>query len=509
MITTRSVAAFALLAVAAAGADPCGKLLRTKVENGTLIEDGGLRAQDGVVYSKGAFWKDGDAWWACPCLGDKPCFRVCKKSLVKKVFKNEPFEEEISRKMKITIWENNSSREVQLMDHFAIIRESVCNNALHLEPDLYPTDEYITLANGSIQFTSELVEAKEQVPYNPEVICFTRYNDSLRAFTCNFDLPPEDYRFYLYPPFFILSAICLALTLLAYQVNQDSKSLHNRAIFCQSAALFFTYVGLSINYLTGKTSHIHICVALTYTNYFFLMASFFWLNVMCVDIFLTFRSLTRVRGPKYLQASLYAWGVPFLFLVVTVIMDQTTDQPFSPRIGRKSCWFNDFLAEFIYFHGPVMVLLLINLVLFGLTAYHLWVMRSESNRVLQTPESGVHANAANRERLNNDRFVLFIKLFLLMGCTWLMEIISWAVGGDKSYWYLTDIINCTRGVLMFWFCVWSKKPVRDSLFRKLTSVCKCIKKEDKNSSAQNSTEVHTNDTPLSGSSATLELENTK
>lgn len=52
------------------------------------------------------------------------------------------------------------------------------------------------------------------------------------------------------------------------------------------------------------------------------------------------------------------------------------------------------------------------------------------------------------------RFGLYLKLFGLMGVTWVFEIVSWVVGGPESYWYFTDFINALRGVFIFvLFCL--------------------------------------------------------
>ncbi|XP_065336819.1 G-protein coupled receptor Mth2-like [Cloeon dipterum] len=467
MVCVRSVLVCSAI-LAATAANPCKQL-----QNGTLNNDQGVE-------------NDG----ACSCPGDKPCLRLCNTSLDADGGFNESFRNE-NISIQLENLEKNSSHQVLLFDHFALVPESNCQRALE------SLEEIIFTVNGSIQ--------SSDVGWllHPEEFCVTQINDSLEVFVCSNSNEEKGWRFYLYPPFFILSAVCLALTLFAYQFCQETKTLHEKAIYCQSTALFFSFVTLTINYLTGDTSHIYVCKILAYTNYFFLLASFFWLNVMCIDIFLTFRSLTRVTRPKYWQASIYAWGIPFLLLVTTIVFDQKTKGPYSPGIGENSCWFNGILAEVIYFHGLVMALLLINLVLFGLTAYHLWIVSAESKRVLQSPESGKQKASSDRTRQDSDRFILFIKLFLLMGCTWLMEIVSWAVGGDESIWYFPDVINSTRGVLVFWFCVWSKKALRKSLLQML---CKCATKEKKEASDQNSTEVNVNNSSFSGSSLTLQSE---
>jgi hypothetical protein len=55
-----------------------------------------------------------------------------------------------------------------------------------------------------------------------------------------------------------------------------------------------------------------------------------------------------------------------------------------------------------------------------------------------------------------------------MGGSWLMEILSWAVGGPPEIWIITDAINCSRGALIFYFCVWSNKKVRNYLLSRFT-----------------------------------------
>jgi hypothetical protein len=42
-----------------------------------------------------------------------------------------------------------------------------------------------------------------------------------------------------------------------------------------------------------------------------------------------------------------------------------------------------------------------------------------------------------------------LKLVVVMGLTWLADVISWAVGGPHYIWYVTDLINTLQGVLIF------------------------------------------------------------
>lgn len=42
-----------------------------------------------------------------------------------------------------------------------------------------------------------------------------------------------------------------------------------------------------------------------------------------------------------------------------------------------------------------------------------------------------------------------MKLVIVMGVTWIADVVSWAVGGPQELWYVTDIINCLQGVFIF------------------------------------------------------------
>lgn len=42
-----------------------------------------------------------------------------------------------------------------------------------------------------------------------------------------------------------------------------------------------------------------------------------------------------------------------------------------------------------------------------------------------------------------------MKLVVVMGVTWLADVVSWFVGGPKYLWYITDLINALQGVFIF------------------------------------------------------------
>lgn len=58
-----------------------------------------------------------------------------------------------------------------------------------------------------------------------------------------------------------------------------------------------------------------------------------------------------------------------------------------------------------------------------------------------------------------------LKLVVVMGVTWVADVLSWAVGGPHYFWYLTDLINALQGVLIF-IVVGCQPQVRKPILKK-------------------------------------------
>lgn len=42
-----------------------------------------------------------------------------------------------------------------------------------------------------------------------------------------------------------------------------------------------------------------------------------------------------------------------------------------------------------------------------------------------------------------------MKLVIVMGVTWVADVVSWAVGGPRYLWIIFDLINALQGVFIF------------------------------------------------------------
>lgn len=272
-------------------------------------------------------------------------------------------------------------------------------------------------------------------------------DDSVHVFTCPAKPKPRshsDIRFTLYPVLLFLSVFFLAVTLIATCLLPSTYHvLHWR---CQSNHVACLLIGdflLAITQLSGEALQGPACILIAIAMHFIFLAAFFWLNTMCFNIWWTFRDLRPAsldKGQENLRLrlyELYAWGCPLFIAGVAALLDHLPRGSFiGPRFGDKRCWFYGNSEMLYYFFGPVGMLLLINLTLFAMTARELTCGLWKTEVV-----------KSNTERAALGRVCL--KLVVVMGVTWVADVVSWWVGGPDYIWYFSDIINALQGVLIF------------------------------------------------------------
>uniref|UniRef100_R4FKF4 Putative class b secretin-like g-protein coupled receptor gprmth1 n=1 Tax=Rhodnius prolixus TaxID=13249 RepID=R4FKF4_RHOPR len=339
----------------------------------------------------------------------------------------------------------------------------------YLDPLLYPkSDAYQLLENSSLflnaseivlspqQYCMELINSTGKVQ---PVLCFAEEAETV-------DRNENTYGIYSFG--MIISIPFLLVTFIVYLLERDLQTLHGRCMTNHVFALLMSYVCLG--YLQQFTTSLSesACTFLGFSVQYFFLATFFWLNVMCIDIYWAFSSV-RTRGGrpggdlrKLLLYSLYAWGMPLLILLATVAVDFSDAvpkmSPFKPNVGTNKCFFEGRSAAYLYFYGPMALLICANMVLFGVTAYRIW-STSRETAALNRGDSRRHS-----DKQENERFKLYVKLFLVMGINWAAELISFIVGeGVPHYlWYVTDLTNTLQGVFIFIIFVW-KRRVRFAL----------------------------------------------
>lgn len=185
---------------------------------------------------------------------------------------------------------------------------------------------------------------------------------------------------------------------------------------------------------------------------------------MCFDIWWTFGGFRSLQGSmkqrdrkKFIMYSMYAWGSASILTIICAIMDFVPSVPrefIRPEFGVQKCWFNTETAKALYFYGPMSITVVCNICLFISTALKIVRHKKDTAHHLKGSESQRHDD-------NKQWFNLYLKLFIVMGINWSMEIVSWLFKSAPQYtWYLTDLTNTLQGLIIFIIFVWKKKIKR-------------------------------------------------
>ncbi|CAH2048684.1 unnamed protein product, partial [Iphiclides podalirius] len=362
-----------------------------------------------------------------------------------------------------------------------------------------------------------LETSNSQVWLNPTKYCVDMMtnlseNDTrLVAVVCYPDKDSNDDSPVLYVTYAVglmLSIPFLIATFIVYAFIPELRNLHGMCLMAYCAGLIVAYAFLA--YLKLHTGKIGVdmtgCYAIAFIVYYAFQTSFFWLNVMCFDIWRTFSSYRgssnkRRDKKRFGLYGMYAWGVPVVLTSATIAMHfaDLPDGIITPGFANKRCWFDNWLSELVYFLTPVLVLVVCNVVLFSVTAHRIRSIKQET-AILKGSES------ARSDKLMRDkqRYGLYLKLFIVMGVNWTVEIISFSVGGSNWYWILIDISNIALGVFIFLIFVWKKK-VRNLIAKKWRSVRGVPASDSAAQWATRSSSAPTEDTRVSNDETALRL----
>ncbi|XP_050514668.1 G-protein coupled receptor Mth2-like isoform X2 [Diabrotica virgifera virgifera] len=271
----------------------------------------------------------------------------------------------------------------------------------------------------------------------------------------------------------IISMPFLLLTFLVYLLLPE-RNLHRRALMSYVFTLLAAYITLVTIQLYSGQFPDTTCHVLGYLIIFFFLVSFFWMNVMCVDMWLafsgmrTFLSKKTAERKRFIIYCIYAWGMPIVHVLIVFLINHygSTDTSWNPQIGVKRCFLGEGMPTFYYFYLPMAILIGINITLFVLTTVRIQKIKKETSMLKQT-DSRRHTYEDDKQKFN-----LYLKLMFAMGVNWITELVSWAVDYAFSetpayVWYITDFTNAMYGVLIFLIFVFKKKIWR-SLKKKFT-----------------------------------------
>ncbi|XP_073956094.1 G-protein coupled receptor Mth2-like isoform X2 [Choristoneura fumiferana] len=251
----------------------------------------------------------------------------------------------------------------------------------------------------------------------------------------------------------LVSCWFLLLVLVVYGLLKELRNLAGMMLMAYVATLTVAFLTRAAQVFANDVGAMdsNQCVGVGLFFLYSLMASFTWLNVMSFDIWWSMRGFRKCRKIhrqgipiKFAWYCLYAWGVPLMLILFVVIVEHT-DLRHLPNFVKPHIVVNPdecFLPEDerqLYLNAPIAVATSINLVLFLMTAYNIWRIKS-----------GVARSAdSNRNKTDESRFGIYLKLSSVMGIGWILEVVSALWNSDSRVWYITDFYNTLIGLFIF------------------------------------------------------------
>ncbi|EDW76942.2 uncharacterized protein Dwil_GK20993 [Drosophila willistoni] len=282
----------------------------------------------------------------------------------------------------------------------------------------------------------------------------------IRLVPHNCQIPSQDN---IYPKILVpISLISFLITIAVYLYLPKLRNLHGKCFVCYLISLFIGYSLLFVDLFKACIYYYYLCYITGYLGYFGMLAAFFWLTVISLDLWNSFRgtnyNVNRLTsGNRFRIYNLYAWGMPLVLTILIAILDQVLLDPnledltWVPGVYYNGCWIKTFdWSAMVYFYGPMLILIVFNTTLFILVAIQIFKVKKELNNMVQRQE--------RKQKLNSDKqnYSFFLRLFIIMGVSWSLEIVSYLVSNDRLWNGIlksADFLHYSEGLIILIFFV--------------------------------------------------------
>ncbi|KAJ0049941.1 hypothetical protein NL108_005256, partial [Boleophthalmus pectinirostris] len=231
-----------------------------------------------------------------------------------------------------------------------------------------------------------------------------------------------------------ISAIFLGVTLLTYlafeKLRRDNPS---KILINLSAALLGLCMLFLLDGWLSSFSNYSLCIATAATLHYFLLASFTWMGLEALHMYLALVKVFNIYVPSYiLKFCAVGWGLPLVIVSLVLAIDKDS---YGSSVSQETtvlqssdpfCWVNSDEVYYVTVVCFILLILLANLSVFIVVLIQIKRMR------LNKPS----ANSSNP--MNDLRAVA--SLTVLLGLTWSMGFFSFGPGRVVMM-YLFSILN--------------------------------------------------------------------
>ncbi|XP_066274796.1 uncharacterized protein [Branchiostoma lanceolatum] len=294
-----------------------------------------------------------------------------------------------------------------------------------------------------------------------------------------------------------LSIAGLTLTLITYLIFKQLRQTRPQHILTHLCIALLATLIIFIAAIDATNSPVG-CTVVAFLLHYFLLAVFMWMAVEAFNMYLAFIKVLGAHVSKFLfKAAIFAWGLPFVLAIATLVVDVPNTYPTGQETYRSTsfCWLQGSQLYF-GFMLPAGLVLLFNTIVYIMVISKLACCGRTEGKVADD-KSG-----ATKQNLR-----IAIAVMVLVGLTWIFGFFMIS-DGRIVFSYLFCIFNSLQGFFIFVFHTLRQKEVQNLWFR---YCCTCLggdsrkNKSSTGKSSSNPTESHSEGHARGGRGNTPEI----
>ncbi|XP_069131753.1 uncharacterized protein [Argopecten irradians] len=231
-----------------------------------------------------------------------------------------------------------------------------------------------------------------------------------------------------------LSILCLIITFLTYCFFAELRTLPGKNNMCLIVSLFFSQC--LVQFGMNQAQYTTLCVIIAILVHFFWLSTFFSMNVCSFHMFRVFvfplAEVKRVHSWTCFWYLCYVYGMSALIVIVSITLSTTVfNAEHLGYTGKGYCFLTRFESVITTFISPILLVCLSNIIFFVFVTYKI----STAPKIPST-------------RHARQEFPLYVKLFVLTGATWILQIID-AFIPLSVFSVISGIMNSSQGIFIF------------------------------------------------------------
>ncbi|PIK59072.1 hypothetical protein BSL78_04029 [Apostichopus japonicus] len=251
--------------------------------------------------------------------------------------------------------------------------------------------------------------------------------------------------------FTTLSLLGLFLTFVNYCLLKELRNLPGKLTMNFIVATFLAQLLL----LVSPANEV-MCTLIAIFGHFIWLSTFIWTTVIAYNVTQTFGGTSSllidasVTSHLILRNTVIGWISPAMFVGICFVFQRSTilEERFDYGKG-ETCWLTPPLANFLLFGIPAILCLTCNIIFYVTTV----------RGIRDTKRTSLVATQTDESTLVKEEIVLFLKISVLMGLSWIWAILYGCFPQVTVLLYIHTFLNPSIGVFVFLIYVCNRRVI--------------------------------------------------